>query len=61
MVKTQLAGPIMEYLQSRNLKPNPMNLYGEPEDIAKLVRFLVTDEPRFMIGSTIRIDGGELL
>lgn len=51
----------MEYLQSRNLKPNPMNLYGEPEDIAKLVRFLVTDEPRFMTGSTIRIDGGELI
>jgi dehydrogenase/reductase SDR family protein 4 len=61
LVKTQLAGPIMEYLQSRSLKPNPMNLYGEPEDIAKLVRFLVTDEPRFMTGSTIRIDGGELI
>ena len=38
-----------------------MNLYGEPEDIAKLVRFLVTDESRYMTGSIIRIDGGELL
>jgi NAD(P)-dependent dehydrogenase (short-subunit alcohol dehydrogenase family) len=61
IVKTQLAGSIIEYLQGRNMKPNPMNLYGEPEDIAKLVRFLVTDESRFMTGSTIRIDGGELL
>jgi NAD(P)-dependent dehydrogenase (short-subunit alcohol dehydrogenase family) len=61
IVKTQLAGSIIEYLQSRNMKPNPMNLFGEPEDIARLVRFLVTDDSRFMTGSTIRIDGGELL
>jgi dehydrogenase/reductase SDR family protein 4 len=61
VVKTQLAGSIIEYLQSHNMKPNPMNLYGEPEDIAGLVRFLVTDESRFMTGSVIRIDGGELL
>jgi len=61
IVKTQLAGSIIEYLQGRNMKPNPMNLYGEPEDIARLVRFLVTDEARFMTGSIIRIDGGELL
>jgi dehydrogenase/reductase SDR family protein 4 len=61
IVKTQLAGDIIEYLKTRNMKPNPMNLFGEPEDIAKLVRFLVTDDSRFMTGSTIRIDGGELL
>jgi dehydrogenase/reductase SDR family protein 4 len=61
IVKTQLAGSIIEYLQTRNMKPNPLNLFGEPEDIARLVRFLVTDESRFMTGSTIRIDGGELL
>jgi NAD(P)-dependent dehydrogenase (short-subunit alcohol dehydrogenase family) len=61
VVKTQLAAPIIEYLQSRNMKPNPMNLYGDPEDVAKLVRFLATDESRYMTGSIIRIDGGELL
>jgi dehydrogenase/reductase SDR family protein 4 len=61
IVKTELAGSIIEYLQTRNMKPNPMNLYGEPEDIARLVRFLVTEESRFMTGSIIRIDGGELL
>ena len=61
IVKTQLAGSIIEYLSSRNIKPNPMNLYGEPEDIARLVRYLVSDESRYMTGSIIRIDGGELL
>jgi 3-oxoacyl-[acyl-carrier protein] reductase len=38
-----------------------MNMLGEPEDIARLVRFLVSDDSRFMTGSIIRIDGGELL
>jgi NAD(P)-dependent dehydrogenase (short-subunit alcohol dehydrogenase family) len=61
IVKTKLAESIIDYMTSRDMKPNPMNLYGEPEDIAKLVRFLVTDESRFMTGSIIRIDGGELL
>ena len=54
-------GSLVEYLQSRDIKPNPMNLYGEPEDVAKLVRYLVTDQSRLMTGETIRIDRGELL
>lgn len=61
IVRTELAGGIIDYLQQRNLKPNPMNLYGEPEDVARLVRYLVSSESRFMTGSIIRIDGGELL
>ena len=61
IVKTQLAGSIIEYMQARDMKPNPMNMLGEPEDIARLVRFLVSDDSRYMTGSIIRIDGGELL
>ena len=61
VVKTELAGSIIDYLQSRDIKPNPMNLYGEPEDVAKLVLYLVSEDARFMTGSIIRIDGGELL
>jgi NAD(P)-dependent dehydrogenase (short-subunit alcohol dehydrogenase family) len=61
VVKTELATPVMEYLEQRDLKPNPLNLYGEPEDVAELVRFLVTDSSRYMTGAVIRLDGGELL
>jgi NAD(P)-dependent dehydrogenase (short-subunit alcohol dehydrogenase family) len=60
-VKTELAQPLVDYMTRKNIKPNPMNMYGEPDDIARLVRFLVTDESRYMTGSIIRIDGGELL
>jgi len=61
IIRTELAGPLIEYITSRDLKPNLMNVIGEPEDIARLVRFLVTDESRLITGDVIRIDAGELL
>ena len=61
VVRTELAGGILQYLEAHGEKPNPMNMVGEPADIARLVRYLVTEESRYMTGSVIRIDGGELL
>ncbi|HEY8641414.1 MAG TPA: SDR family oxidoreductase [Candidatus Dormibacteraeota bacterium] len=61
IIRTELAGPLIEYITSRDVKPNLMNVIGEPEDIARLVRFLVTDESRLITGDVIRIDAGELL
>lgn len=34
--------------------------YGEPEDIAELMAFLVSPGARWMTGSTVRMDGGEV-
>jgi 3-oxoacyl-[acyl-carrier protein] reductase len=34
--------------------------YGEPEEIAELMAFLVSPSARWMTGSTLRIDGGEV-
>jgi len=34
--------------------------YGEPEDIAGLMAFLVSPPARWMTGATIRMDGGEV-
>ena len=61
VVRTELAGALIEYLESHDEKPNLMNMIGDPEDIARLVRFLATDEARYITGDVIRIDGGELL
>jgi dehydrogenase/reductase SDR family protein 4 len=61
VVRTELAGPLIQYLESHNEKPNLMNMIGEPEDIARLVRYLATDEARYVTGEVVRIDGGELL
>ncbi|MCR9092592.1 MAG: SDR family oxidoreductase [bacterium] len=37
-----------------------MPMVGQPEDIAALVAYLASDEARYMTGSAITIDGGQL-
>jgi NAD(P)-dependent dehydrogenase (short-subunit alcohol dehydrogenase family) len=34
--------------------------YGEPEEIADLMAFLVSPNARWMTGSALRMDGGEV-
>lgn len=36
----------------------PLNRFGQPEDVAKLVTFLASDEASFITGSEYNIDGG---
>ena len=37
---------------------NPMNMIGEPDDIAKLINFLLSDDSKWITGQNISIDGG---
>ena len=43
------------------LKQIPLNKFGLPEDISKLVMFLMSDEASYITGQTISIDGGLLM
>lgn len=40
------------------LDNTPMGDVGEPDDIAHLARFLISDESRWITGQTIGVDGG---
>jgi 3-oxoacyl-[acyl-carrier protein] reductase len=42
------------------LKQSGIGRYGEPEDIADLMAFLVSPAARWMTGTQLRIDGGEV-
>lgn len=39
----------------------PLNSLGTPEDVAKLVLFLCTDESRYITGQVINVDGGMVM
>lgn len=38
----------------------PLRRFGKPEEVAKVVRFLASDESSYITGQTIVIDGGEV-
>src|SRR5699024_6314643 len=39
----------------------PLGKLGEPEDVAKVVRFLASDDASYMTGQTIHVDGGMVM
>ncbi len=39
----------------------PLGGVGEPEDVARVVRFLLSDEARWITGQTLAVDGGNCL
>ncbi len=39
----------------------PLGRVGQPYDVARLVRFIVSDESEFINGAAIRLDGGSML
>jgi acetoacetyl-CoA reductase len=46
----------------KNVIPQiPANRLGEPEEIARAVVFLASDEAGFITGSTLTINGGQYL
>ena len=44
--------------QQRVLRETPLGRWGEPEDIARLARFLVSDEAAYLTGQVINANGG---
>lgn len=43
------------------LSRTPMGKLGQPEDVAKAVYFLASDEANFITGSILRVDGGNAI
>ncbi|MDQ0159127.1 3-oxoacyl-[acyl-carrier-protein] reductase [Alkalibacillus salilacus] len=39
----------------------PLNRLGDPEDVARVVRFLATDDAKYMTGQTLHVDGGMVM
>lgn len=44
--------------QERVLRETPLNRWGTPEDIANCVRFLVSDQARYLTGQVFYVNGG---
>jgi 3-oxoacyl-[acyl-carrier protein] reductase len=56
-----VSGGVDEAMSAQIVRAIPMGRMGQPEDIANLVVFLVSDEASFITGQTIVSDGGYTL
>jgi 3-oxoacyl-[acyl-carrier protein] reductase len=58
VVKTKFAGALYEGREEEAASVYPLKRLGQPEDVASLVWFLLSDEASWITGQTITIDGG---
>jgi len=57
-IETDMLKDLREEYKSQLIKQIPLNRFGRTEEVAKIVKFLVSDEARYITGQTIVIDGG---
>lgn len=57
-IQTAWGETASDYWQARVLAETPLKRWGTPEDIAKAVRFLLSDDAAFITGQIINVNGG---
>jgi 3-oxoacyl-[acyl-carrier protein] reductase len=57
-VTTQLTDVLPEDATTAMLDNTPLGRLGDPEDVARAVRFLCSDEASFITGEVLLVDGG---
>jgi 3-oxoacyl-[acyl-carrier protein] reductase len=57
-VDTRLTQVIADDLKDAMLANTPLGRFGSPEDVARAVRFLCSDEASFITGEVLLVDGG---
>ncbi len=57
-IDTELTRVLPERAREAILANTPLGRLGEPEDVARAVRFLCSDEASFVTGEVLLVDGG---
>ena len=57
-ISTALTDALPEPARDAILAQTPLGRLGEPADVARAVRFLVSDAAAFVTGDVLAVDGG---
>ena len=60
-IKTDMTSVLSEKVVENLVAGIPLNRLGEPDDIAKAVLFLVSDDANYITGQTLHVDGGMVM
>lgn len=58
LVTTDMSQALDETYRQKLLEQIPMKRYAEPEEVARIACFLLSDEARYITGQVIQADGG---
>ncbi len=61
MIRTPMTTSLPEEIQEAARKDSCLGRLGEPDDVADVIAFLVSDAARHVTGQVIRVDGGQYL
>jgi len=57
-IDTDMTSELPEAVKEKILSEIPLGILGEPEDIAKAVTYLASDDARYVTGQAIHVNGG---
>ncbi len=60
-IKTRMTDELSDEIKGKMLESIPMGYFAEPIDVAKVIKFLVSDDARYLTGHVLNVDGGMVM
>ncbi len=60
-IETDMTDQLTDDIQNKMKNQIPLARFGQPEDIARVVVFLSSDDASYMTGQTLHVDGGMVM